>query len=604
MEKIKVSEIRAKFPMYEDMPDEALIGAIRRKFYADIPMNQFVQKIDFDTEKEKLNPVKDNSFWENARIGVGKGLTDVARGIGQLTGQVSNEDVKESRKYDAPLMQTGGGMVGSVVGQAAPAILVPGAQTVLGAGATGSLLGLLSPAESTNERLANTAFGGVGGAATAGAVKAVGGATKAVHKALSPYLPGGTARIEGKAFRAIAGDKADDVVRALENSRQIVPGSLPNAGEASVGAQSPQFAALQEILGRGFATDRYNARDKAQQAARQGLLSKIAGDEDALKTALQIRDDVTAPMRERALSGANRSGLLKAQPFQDGLTELASRPENLTSSTVQSALGDVKKLIADATRPDGTIDANSLYTLRKSGISDTINKFAEANKTSDKRFTAGLLGDVKSVMDDAIEMAGGKGWKNYLQTYSRLSERPDQMKIGQFLQDKLTGAKMEERPAVFLNAMRTEPTTINKSINFKGEKISDFMRPDQMQSLNSITDDLLRQEEMARLARGGMKETQSQLQKLFEPVDIPGYLDAKVTATRWLLGKLQGGGGTKEMRQMAIDMLDPQSVAELMKAAAPKDRPAIQALLNALQREVYASGGGGLSGALSPAFKE
>lgn len=602
MEKIKVSEIRAKFPMYEDMPDEALIGAIRRKFYADIPMNQFVQKIDFDTEKERLNPVKDNSFFQNALIGVGKGMTDLARGAGQLTGMVSNEDIKESRKRDAPLMATGGGMVGNVIGQAAPAMLIPGAQSVLGAGLTGAALGAIGPAESTNERIANTAFGGVGGSAVAGASKLVGGGAKALHKAASPYLPGGTARIEGKAFRAIAGDKADDVVRALENAKQIVPGSKPTAGEAAVSAGSPQFAALQDILERGFVTDQYAAREAAQQAARKGALGKIAGDETALKTALQIRNDITGPMREQALSSANKSGLLKAQPFQDGLTNLMARPENLTSQTVQSALGDVKQLLANATRPDGTIDAQSLYTLRKSGIADTINKFSDVNKTSDKRFTAGLLNDVKAVIDDAIEMSGGKGWKNYLQTYQGLSKRPDQMKVGQFLQDKLQGPKGEERVFNFLNAVREAPKTIKQSVGFRGDDLSQILRPDQMQSVTDISDDLLRQAEMTRMAKAGIGDTQRQLGTLFEPVDIPGYLDAKVTAARWLLAKLQGGGGTKEMRQMAIDMLEPQKVADLMKKAAPKDRPTIKALLDDLQKATYASGGVASSGLFAPAF--
>jgi hypothetical protein len=108
---------------------------------------------------------------ENVRAGFGKAFVDLKRGAGQLLGSVSNEDVAESRQLDASLMSTTAGKVGNIAGNVAatiPALAIPGANTVAGAGIIGAGLGLLQPAESTGERLKNTAISGVTGAAAQG----------------------------------------------------------------------------------------------------------------------------------------------------------------------------------------------------------------------------------------------------------------------------------------------------------------------------------------------------------------------------------------------------------------------------------------------------
>tara|TARA_R110000868_G_scaffold155158_2_gene381583 strand:+ start:1031 stop:2635 length:1605 start_codon:yes stop_codon:yes gene_type:complete len=98
--------------------------------------------------------------------GVGKAMTDVARGAGQLVGAVSRQDVEEARKRDQPLMDTTAGKVGNFVGNVAmlaPTALIPGANTLAGASTIGAVSGLVQPSTSTGETLGNIALGGAGG---------------------------------------------------------------------------------------------------------------------------------------------------------------------------------------------------------------------------------------------------------------------------------------------------------------------------------------------------------------------------------------------------------------------------------------------------------
>jgi len=114
------------------------------------------------------DPTEGMSTFDKFMAGAGKAVYDVGRGIGQLTGQVSNADIEESRRLDKALMNTTAGTVGNVAGSIAtalPTMLIPGANTIAGAGVIGSGMGLLQPSTSSKEAALNTVLGGVGGAA-------------------------------------------------------------------------------------------------------------------------------------------------------------------------------------------------------------------------------------------------------------------------------------------------------------------------------------------------------------------------------------------------------------------------------------------------------
>lgn len=78
--------------------------------------------------KEKApDPTEGMSGTEKFLAGMGKGMTDVGRGIGQLVGVVSPQDVAEARARDAALSNTGAGFAGDIAGNLA-LTMVPGAR--------------------------------------------------------------------------------------------------------------------------------------------------------------------------------------------------------------------------------------------------------------------------------------------------------------------------------------------------------------------------------------------------------------------------------------------------------------------------------------------
>ena len=116
-----------------------------------------IQPIDVD-------PTSGMSRTDKLLAGTGQALTNLVRGAGQYVGLVNRDDVAESRRLDAPLMNTGWGTAGSVIGNMAmlaPTALIPGANTITGAGIIGAFSGAIQPSVSTDETFSNAALGAV-----------------------------------------------------------------------------------------------------------------------------------------------------------------------------------------------------------------------------------------------------------------------------------------------------------------------------------------------------------------------------------------------------------------------------------------------------------
>lgn len=115
------------------------------------------------------------------------GGESVSRALGMPTAVESQaqtvQDIASAKETDKPLLATGAGKVGNVAGSVAgvlPAMLIPGANTYLGATAIGAGTGALTTEGGLAERAQGAAAGAVGGLAGKGLGDALGAAASKV----------------------------------------------------------------------------------------------------------------------------------------------------------------------------------------------------------------------------------------------------------------------------------------------------------------------------------------------------------------------------------------------------------------------------------------
>lgn len=239
------------------------------------------------TEKPKLDD-------PSLLVGIGKGMNDVARGLGDLVGKPNWTGIEPDKNADKAINDSVVGSIGQVIGNAAatlPTMLIPGANTVTGGALIGAGTGALTTEGNLNQRMESGAIGGIAGAASS----LIPYAANLVAKAFAPF--GSTKqkeKIVGRMLNSITEENAPDIIARLESAQPRVAGTKPTAAEV---ANSGGIAAMQRFVASAN-PENYAYRDMENKAARYAALQGIAGDEAKLQAAKQARRNATSSAYE------------------------------------------------------------------------------------------------------------------------------------------------------------------------------------------------------------------------------------------------------------------------------------------------------------------
>lgn len=514
----KLSEIRAQFPMYADVPDDQLLIGLHRKYYADMPFKQFHSAIEYDVRPDATEGM---STTQKVLAGVGKSMTDTMRGLGQMIGAVDRADVAEARRLDKDLMQSTPARIGEFVGNVAttlPLAFVPGANTLKGAALIGSAAGLAQPSASTQETATNIGLGGAAGAGGIAAGRALGAAYQMGTGLLRPLTEKGQRQIAAELLRA----SATDPVKAAQNMARkgtLVKGSAPTMAQI---ADDPGLAQLERTLYNNPEAQGPLARAYRQQGdARRAAIAEIAGTPEhraAIKEGRRVfanQDYADAVMQgvDPAMAKALQpqiDSLLRRPSIQDAkrvASELAAEQDiNLTNFGSMEGLDWLKKgldnQISAATSGATSIGKDKLRALvqTKADLMNTIEQLAPAYKVANDNYAAmsrqinaaDVAADLQRRLYKNAEWGSGKEMGN---TYmSELSHALESIK-------KATG---------------------------QDRMLADVMPRDDLSTLENVARDLARKENAQMAGRAVGSPTmqnmlgQNLLQRVAGPLGVPG----------------------------------------------------------------------------------
>jgi hypothetical protein len=227
-----------------------------------------------------------------------------------------------------------------------------------------------------------------------------------------------------------AANQAARTINQLAPQAQQRQASMVNAlrGGIPVGEALPGQAVISPIT------------EAAQQAAtaakgKPGFLSAGDRSQEWQQTS-DIFADIAKQRRaeagflERQIGSLEDYGLrpLDAGSITAAIDTKLATPGLRASSNMTKVLQAVKDDIANLTeKGGGVIDAHDLYTLRKEGINERIMQIlGQTDPKISAKVTRSVLQEVRPLIDDAIEKAGGTGWRDYLKTYSQGMQAIDQ----------------------------------------------------------------------------------------------------------------------------------------------------------------------------------
>lgn len=429
-------------------------------------------------------------------------------------GQAMQREVQNQRQTDAPLMGTGGGLVGNVAGYATQVIgpglalrgtaagtaLLP--RTIGGNALQGAGLGYAQPVASEDERALNVGVGGVAGGIGAAIPAGIAGAVRAARY-------GRTSGAEKRAARTLQEAMQG---RPLNVEQSAIPGVNRTLGEASM---DPGIMAIERNLRR---TDpgSFVDIDAANNAARVAALQGIAGDDAAMAAAIQARDAASDAARNAAFSearvfdeAARRQAEMSRTVALGSPVPASSGKDALTSAIRQYAQG-----LSGRSQVKGVIDRvassveeapdsiTGLYNARKD-ITDILEGKGGSETQAARAATRELM-QLRSMVDDEIAKRATVGgmfpssWGNYLNTFQRESVPINRMQIGQELlsrgraaQDDILGNPLLQ-PGRFGRAAQNLEQVTQSATGFNKAKPGDYLTPDDLKVISSINDDLRR----------------------------------------------------------------------------------------------------------------
>ena len=544
-------------------------------------------------DRERYNPTSGMSPFERFRAGMGQGINSAVNGVGNLVGLVSDAQVDETKKLDAPLAATTGGKVGNFAGMAtvlAPTAMIPGANTALGAG----LIGGISNALTTPGGFADRALAGVYGAAGGTAAQFAPAILGAVKAAAEPLTEAGKKMIIGRVMNRAAGDGSGAAMGKMLAARELVPGSAPTAAEV---AESGGIAALQRAMSAAD-PEAYAHRGMQQAAARTDALRVVAGDSGTMAAAEAARKAASDPLYKAAksavVSGDAELGSLLNRPtmkeawahaqqlaadYGEKIT-LAATPARTVASVNASGAPILQDLPAQAQQFSG----KGLHYL-KLALDDMLDTSpTTALGRNSKASIMELKNNLVTWLDSNIPAYGQAS-----KAFAAGSKPINQMQIGQELMDRISpaladhGALATETAAKYAAALRNGEQTAKAATGFK-QGLDGVMTPQQMDIINSVAQDLARKANSQNLGRGvgsntfqnfamdnlsasmGMPSAVKAALGVLPGMSATGTLVAKGTGA---LGKMAYTSADQAMRaKMAQALLNPQEAASLMQAAA------------------------------------
>ena len=281
---------------------------------------------------------------------------------------------------------------------------------------------------------------------------------------------------------------------------------------------------------------------------------------------------------ERQIGSLEDYGLrpLDAGGITAAIDAKLAAPGLRASSNMTKVLQAVKDDIANLTeKGGGVIDAHDLYTLRKEGINERIMQIlGQTDPKVSAKVTRSVLQEVRPLIDDAIEKAGGTGWRDYLKTYAQGMQAIDQKAMAS------QAAKLfENSPQEYMRLVRGNNPDAVEAIFGPGSYDIFKEMGSKMPTLEKLASNIQRAGEMKAAATAGTEELGKIIGADSLRLRFPSLLNRATTAANLTLDILEKRLDKKIFAELQKGMLSGKSALEMLDTlpAAEKSK-ALKAL--------------------------
>jgi hypothetical protein len=381
-----------------------------------------------------------------------------------------------------------------------------------------------------------------------------------------------------------AGQRDPRFLQALESSQGDV--SLNALAKLAGGATATETRATSELAKTNLNQITGPVRETALKRANLGQyvadeagaraandLAVLAGSGTKIDPAQFVAQATGA---EQALRSVGIKPLESASLIRS-ISATAENPAFAGNDLVSGAVKNVADDIAKWTGQGGVIDANALEAIRKNSVNAAISQLRPgADATTQRNLAAGVLSKIKPAIDNAIEAAGGTGWRDYLGMHAK--------GMRDIAEKNLTGealAMYKTNKDAFVKLVQGEaPEIVEKKLGPGSYDIAKEVSDKTLAVLQDQASKVVRDAAAKTQATAGQDALKELLLEQISKVRIPSYLSAVASTTNKALQILENKIGTKTMDVLTKASQTPEGAATLLDTLPASERVRVLNLLS------------------------
>jgi hypothetical protein len=361
--------------------------------------------------------------------------------------------------------------------------------------------------------------------------------------------------------------------------------------EATAGKLSAEAAAqvqkVKDLISAGDTARAYARLDMIKRGLPVGASKYTFADELAEKAfgdwsnkAAQASLDLGQGARfsQQSANALRSVGIkpLEGEQLVRSISGIGRNPNFAGNDLLQGALKNVGDDIAQWTASGGVIDARALDAIRKNSVNAAIARLRPGmDANAQRNLASSVLSDIRPALVDAIEQAGGKGYRQYLADYTKGMQT--------IAQRKLTGEAMrlyKTNPDEFVRLVQNEsPEAVEKILGSGKYNIAVELADSTMGVLRDQANKRLTQLSVSEQSTEGQKALAELVKQNTALIRLPSFINVFAAAGNKAISEYEKALGVKTMKVLTEAMKTPQGAANLLDALPTNEKNRVTQLL-------------------------
>lgn len=376
-------------------------------------------------------------------------------------------------------------------------------------------------------------------------------------------------------YEATAGKLTGEAASEVQKVRELI-----NAGQLA------QASARLDMIKRGLPVG------LSKYTYKNELAEKAFGEwsDKAAQASLDLGQG--ARFSQSAADALRNVGVkpLEGKKLSQSILQIAENPSFAGDDVLIGAVQGVADDIAKWTSSGGVIDARALDAIRKNSVNAAVQKLRPGiDATAQRNLASKVLTDIKPLLVNAIEDAGGTGYRKYLEDYSKGMQK--------IAERKLSAEALrlwKTNPDEFVRLVTNEsPETVEKILGPGRYNIATELSDETISTLNQLAQKRLTQLSVSEQASEGQKALSELVKQQTSVFRFPSFLSFWASAGNKALSEFEKAVGKETIDLLTQAMKTPKGAADILGQLPATERNKV---INALSDPSKWSSKAGLTG--------